>query len=1174
MTKKLLISGLIMLVTGSGMSQTKQFATGTPVTSNDAFNQNVTDAALAADTNLATKARITSPPSASRYIELVFNAPVAANTPVYVKIDMQDNQLPALLGGALSNLVSDALGGVLGGQNIRIQAKSGTAQVVLDSNQSLYSGYTNQRLKVVRDAGGSYFVMIIPNAAFDRIRITNTVPVISTSKWVDVYGAYYLDGAQDCGIANYTSFSGAGLLNVATTGVYNAHYAIDDDISNYSSLNLGLLGVGTYVEQTVYFEGSSAADDVYTAKFKISPALVQLGLLNNIQIISYNEGSETGTINLSSLISADLLGLLNNDQPVSVSFTPGAADMVTLRLSGLVNASTSQNLDLYGIIRGSLDVNLSGGGIAQLNEERELTTQVTGCTGPYTYWWAGVSSTTATAVPPTDTAGTFNYSVTVTDRYGIQQTAETELTVVAPPVAGTASSAATVCPGTAAVLTLVGFTGNIQWQQSEDGVTGWADVTGGTGATTSTCITPLLNSGTFYYRAQVSNVTYPSVFSNTISVSVTEEANWTGAVSTDWNTPGNWECEIVPTLALNANILISPGGNYPLIDGEDGPADCKNITIDNGASVVVSGNGEGTLRMAGAITNNGTLNVANGTLVMAGEEAQVIPANALTGNVMRNLTINNPEGVTLAGNANLTGILTLTNGLFDTGNALTLKSSTAATAMVAEVTGSITGTMVIERYIPARRAFRFIASPVNGGSIRANWQEGGANVTGLGTDITGAGGIQNGFDPSGSNNPSMFVFNNIPRTWTAVTSTLTNNLQAGAPYRLMVRGDRTINQFENDSAPTITTLRSTGTIVTGNVVFSTFSQNAGDLNLIGNPYQAPVDMAEMLAEANNVNPAFYTVWDPTLGGNTPTSAKGAYVTVDLLEDTNSNPASVANRFLYPNQACFVQTLANGAASVTFKESHKNLLTNSTPNLYRASGGEPAAIKLQLFDTMSLQPGYMPSDGLVIRFSDSFSNGVDAYDAIKMPNEDEDIATLNTGTKLSIEKRSMPLTEDVIPLVTDKYRKESYTLSATVTGLDNGLTAYLYDTLKQTYTKLRNDYESFYSFTVKDAKSAAADRFRIIFSEKSLNSEDFDNNTAKLYPNPSGGGMFYLSVAPEWGSNVTVKIYNTIGQEVKSHTSVTSDTVIEVRPDFEMAAGVYLVHISANGMTTIKELIIG
>src|ERR1044072_1757038 len=92
---------------------------------------------------------------------------------------------------------------------------------------------------------------------------------------------------------------------------------------------------------------------------------------------------------------------------------------------------------------------------------------------------------------------------------------------------------------------------------------------------------------------------------------------WTGAVNANWNTAGNWFPAVAPTSTTD---VVIPGSltTYPLVNGFDGIADCNNITINAGGTVVVDNNGNGKLRVYGAITNNGVLDITDGTLIMAG----------------------------------------------------------------------------------------------------------------------------------------------------------------------------------------------------------------------------------------------------------------------------------------------------------------------------------------------------------------------------------------------------------------------------------------------------------------------------------------------------------------------------------------------------------------------------
>lgn len=640
---------------------------------------------------------------------------------------------------------------------------------------------------------------------------------------------------------------------------------------------------------------------------------------------------------------------------------------------------------------------------------------------------------------------------------------------------------------------------------------------------------------------------------------------WTGSQGNDWNQPANWSLNTIPGPQTDVHIAHSNYNNYPIIDGQDGTADCRNFTVDNDALVTLTG--YGSLRISGTITAQNTISATSGgTVVLNGITAQVLPAAAFVNSTLWGLTVYNATSVTLQGSLNLTGILTLQTGVFNTGGTLTLKSTAASTAQVAESTGSITGNVTVERYIPARRAFRLLSSPTTGGTIFSNWQEGAPSTdpVGLGTDITGTGGSANGFDTSGSNNPSLFTHNNETATWEAVTNT-NIPLMAGTPYRLLVRGDRTINQASNTAVPTETTLRSTGALVTGPVLVTGLNPAPGGFSFVGNPYQATVDMKQVLEDndAVNINDNFYYVWDPTVG------TRGAYVTVLLATNTNTNSSSDADKYLRPAQAFFVQTQNAGAASFMFREENKVVVDTDTPNVYRTNDNQDASIALMLYTDENLAANGPAADGLVVAFADGNSNGVDNFDAQKPINQDESISLVNSGQNLSFESRALPVSGETLGLSVTTYRASNYTFRANVNNI-TGVTAWLQDAYTGTLTQLNNG-ETTYSFAVAEGEegSIAPNRFSIVF-QQALSTEDIASQQLAVYPNPAAGSQFNVML-PD-AANAAVTLYNTLGQAIATQVTATQNT-LTVIPQTPLANGLYMVEITSGTQVYTSKIIV-
>lgn len=519
-----------------------------------------------------------------------------------------------------------------------------------------------------------------------------------------------------------------------------------------------------------------------------------------------------------------------------------------------------------------------------------------------------------------------------------------------------------------------------------------------------------------------------------------------------------------------------------------------------------------------------------------------------------NITVNPGAGVHFENNLKIGGDL-VNNGSF------VFVSNGSTTAQLDEVPASsyLLGEVEVQRYIPARRAFRLLSSAVTTNSpIRDHWQEGTNNPNtstnnnpnpGYGTHITGSVSGANGFDATPSGNPSLFTLNNATQSWVAATDTDVTTIQAGKGYRLMVRGDRSIDVTSNSASPTNTTLRSTGSLFTGTYAATDFNENAGATNFFGNPYPAAVDMNEVLATATNVNPSFYYIWDPTM------ATRGAYISVDLPTGTNAG-GSDANQYLQSGQAAFVSTLANGPVVFSIQESHKAVDQPQT-QVFDVS----PKMDIRLYTTSAFAHGENASDAVRIKFDTNASNAVTPMDAPKFFNLDENLAANNNGNLLSIESRALPLEGESIPLFNNQYRTTDYLFEARLTEVNN-ISALLKDHFTGTVTTLENNQITYYAFQVDTAVagSIAEDRFEIIFEELILSNSDpvFGKNFV-LYPNPTDGAFKIASHHLE-GEAVTVSVNSITGQEIYSANHlVPSDGQIKVHIP-ELASGMYIVNL--------------
>ena len=154
----------------------------------------------------------------------------------------------------------------------------------------------------------------------------------------------------------------------------------------------------------------------------------------------------------------------------------------------------------------------------------------------------------------------------------------------------------------------------------------------------------------------ISSSTPPPVTLGTPSTIVGTSTTWTGAVSTAWCTPGNWNGG-VPTALLNCSI--SDVANDPLISGTCGGITpvCKSVTVNSGVLTMNAGT---ELQTYGSFTNNGTFTQGTATLrLMDNGVAATNQTIASTGS-FGTVTFTKPAGGTAKATGSAVTIDTLT----------------------------------------------------------------------------------------------------------------------------------------------------------------------------------------------------------------------------------------------------------------------------------------------------------------------------------------------------------------------------------------------------------------------------------------------------------------------------------------------------------------------------------
>lgn len=819
---------------------------------------------------------------------------------------------------------------------------------------------------------------------------------------------------------------------------------------------------------------------------------------------------------------------------IATDNTTGCTNTMNGEITAVTGASvTSQPATSVSLCSGAtqaLTVNLSNAASLawQLSTDGGSSWTTVASSSPYNITKASNNSTTTLTISNVTTAMN-NYIYRVAggsaSPCSTVYSNGTTLSVSAIPVITTQPASKSLCNNSTLTLSVVAsYATSYQWYKNG------ATLSNGTSATYTTTFNSATGTGQYYVVATGPCGSLRSSDANITATSNPSSTTWQGpttgstpATATAWEVDANWSCG-VPTKTTDAVIPANIVDGYPTLkSGLTGAVrDLSIVGGSFGAFLTV----EGKLQVYGTVSNSGgTFTASNGTIEFAGSTSQTIAANLFNGNAVQNLVISN--NVNLGGSLDLTGALSfgsVNSKTFATNGYLTLKSSVAATARVADLTNagansgnSITGSVTVERYVPTwdTRKYRLLTAPVLGTTINASWQEGqtydGANQynsgtatvaaapSGYGTLITGqqqgtaANANPKGLDfwgaisnSSGSVRSYVSAPAGVGGTWQPLASTLTANaFDQNQAYLLFVRGDRSVS---TGTAPASTTLRAKGVLKQGS--YSVSVPEAKGYTLIGNPYASPLDFQAVY----NANPGsiqnYFWMWQSNYGNST-----GGYLLLLPSGDGSSYEcipgnftASASNRLISSGQGFLVtpknqDNNSSTVNTVTIGEAHKS---GNTPGVavFRQYGAPPAKLYINL-NTSNASGQAVLLDGSLLKFNEVYADGRD--NVVKSVNGSENLAVLKNNTDLIVNALDVPKAGDTVQLKLWNTGLRNYRFEIKAKNFAPlGLTAVLCDKFAKTETPLPLGEEvAVFNFSVaQDAASKDALRFFIVFKAAS------------------------------------------------------------------------------------------
>lgn len=613
--------------------------------------------------------------------------------------------------------------------------------------------------------------------------------------------------------------------------------------------------------------------------------------------------------------------------------------------------------------------------------------------------------------------------------------------------------------------------------------------------------------------------------------------------------------------------LVNPSGSQLQINGYTLTlttlTGAGTLTGSTTSSLVISGTGGG---------NFGTINFSSGA-----------------GGSLKSFTLNRSGsgGAATIGTAlAVYDVLTITSGALNTGGRLTLKSTATGTARVAPVTGTISGNVTVERYIPARRAWRLMNSPVGGNqTVNQAWQEGATTASanpnpapGYGTYVT-VGSVANGFDQNilGLSTSSLKSFT-AAGALQVVGNTKTATV-ANKPYMVFIRGDRSIIMRSNTVPANNTTLRATGPLLTGN---QTIPVAASGFTAVANPFASPINFASVTK--NNVTNGFY-VWDPKMGG---TNGVGAYVNVSFNgTGYDVTPASVSpeSQYIQSGQSFLVQSTGT-AGSLVIKESDKSATT--AQNVFRQSADDAGdgLVFAPAKNASGLRINLQAADGsakgvldeVFASYSNSFSDEIDNMDALKVTNELENLAIIRKGQSLMVDRRNRIQNADTLKLNLSNTTASTYMFEFSPIELAGAESVTLVDHYLKTETAVSLTEASQVYFQVGgDSRSSATDRFSVIIvNKKGLPGLSLaDKAGIRVYPNPvTANGTVNLRFDNIQAGMYRVELVNSSGQTVYSRMMQLNNGTFNQQLNIGrgLPSGVYQMKVTGKDTRTVIKVI--
>ncbi|SFQ31775.1 DUF4394 domain-containing protein [Hymenobacter arizonensis] len=668
-----------------------------------------------------------------------------------------------------------------------------------------------------------------------------------------------------------------------------------------------------------------------------------------------------------------------------------------------------------------------------------------------------------------------------------------------------------------------------------------------TGTTTDNLYTIDLASGATSLLGRVGNgsaLTGLAAFLTPAPV-VVAGLTWTGAVSTDWGTAGNWSPAQVPTAA--DNVTIPDVANDPVVSNAQ---QANGVTLASGATLTTA-NG-GTLTLSGSLTNNGgtTLGTGTGTVAFAGAAAQTVSG---TTTFFNNLTAG-PAGLTAAAPVQVQRVLLLNGNLTSNGN-LTLLSNATGTAHVVNASGTVAGNATVQRYITPTLnngpGYRHYSAPVSGSTVGDLTTPGFTPVV---NPAYNTAAVPNSVTPF----PTVFGYDETRVNTSGSPAPQDFDKGFFSPNALSDAMEVTRGYTVN--VPASQTVDFVGTLNNGTYNASGLSrgtQSESGYQLLGNPYPSPIDWD--LVGRTNVDAAVYVY-------RSTGQYAGTYSTY-VADGTGTNGGTdqipVAQGFFVR-----VSTPGSNNGQVSFANAAR-LTTYASPIFQRSAATAPLV-------RLDLRGATGSADEAVVYFDAAATAGFDSsLDAYKLVGGNGPLVASEIASPLTaLSVNALPAltaADVVVNLRLQAGQAGTYTLrAAELLRLPAGTFAFLRDA--QTGARIDLSTQPEYSFQL--ATGVSTGRFSLLLTQQAVlsNAPAALTQQVSVFPNPARGAVSIALPAALARQATEVQVINALGQTVLRSTLAAGNTARTLSLD-GVARGVYTLRLQTEQGTVNKRLVV-